>query len=57
MTEPNWAHVKYEKPDFQNISYLCSAKKKKELQSLDEVDPELLRTMEKLGISIEEQKN
>ena len=56
MTEPNWANVKYEKPDFQNISYYAAPKKKKELQSLDEVDPELLRTMEKLGISIEEQK-
>ena len=56
MTEPDWAHVKYEKPDFQNISYYAAPKKKKELQSLDEVDPELLRTMEKLGISIEEQK-
>ena len=56
MTEPNWAQVKYEKPDFQNISYYAAPKKKKELQSLDEVDPELLRTMEKLGISIEEQK-
>jgi len=56
MTEPNWAHVKYTKPDFQNISYYAAPKKKKELQSLDEVDPELLRTMEKLGISIEEQK-
>ena len=56
MKEPNWAHVKYEKPDFQNISYYAAPKKKKELQSLDEVDPELLRTMEKLGISIEEQK-
>tara|TARA_B100000927_G_C16452124_1_gene464314 strand:+ start:166 stop:1611 length:1446 start_codon:yes stop_codon:yes gene_type:complete len=56
MTEPNWAHVKYEKPDFQNISYYAAPKKKKELQSLDEVDPELLKTMEKLGISIEEQK-
>ena len=56
MTEPNWAHVKYEKPDFKNISYYAAPKKKKELQSLDEVDPELLRTMEKLGISIEEQK-
>ena len=56
MTEPNWANVKYEKPDFQNISYYAAPKKKKELQSLDEVDPELLRTMEKVGISIEEQK-
>ena len=56
MDEPNWAHVKYEKPDFQNISYYSAPKKKKELKSLDEVDPELLKTMEKLGISIEEQK-
>ena len=56
MVEPNWAHVKYEKPDFQNISYYSAPKKKKELKSLDEVDPELLKTMEKLGISIEEQK-
>ena len=56
MKEPNWAHVKYEKPDFQNISYYSAPKKKKELKSLDEVDPELLKTMEKLGISIEEQK-
>ena len=56
MSEPNWAHVKYSKPDFQNISYYSAPKKKKELQSLDEVDPELLRTMEKLGISVEEQK-
>ena len=56
MDEPNWAHVKYKKPDFQNISYYSAPKKKKELKSLDEVDPELLKTMEKLGISIEEQK-
>ena len=56
MSEPNWAHVKYKKPDFQNISYYAAPKKKKELKSLDEVDPELIRTMEKLGISIEEQK-
>jgi len=56
MSEPNWAHVKYTKPDFQNISYYAAPKNKKELKSLDEVDPELLRTMEKLGISIEEQK-
>ena len=56
MKEPDWAHVKYTKPDFQNISYYSDPKKKKELQSLDEVDPELLKTMEKLGISIEEQK-
>ena len=56
MKEPDWAHVEYEKPDFQAISYYSAPKQKKELASLDEVDPELLKTMEKLGISIEEQK-
>ncbi|MBM77473.1 MAG: Fe-S cluster assembly protein SufB [Crocinitomicaceae bacterium] len=56
MIEPDWAHVKYEKPDFQAISYYAAPKQKKELNSLDEVDPELRKTMDKLGISIEEQK-
>lgn len=56
MTEPEWAHVSYIKPDFQAISYYAAPKQKKKLDSLDEVDPELRRTMEKLGISIEEQK-
>lgn len=56
MKEPDWAHVEYEKPDFQAISYYSAPKQKKELASLDEVDPELLKTMEKLGISLEEQK-
>lgn len=55
MEEPEWANVQYEKPDFQAISYY-SAPKKKQLNSLDEVDPELLETFKKLGISIEEQK-
>ena len=56
MTEPEWAHVKYTKPDFQAISYYSAPKKKPTLQSLDEVDPELLKTMTRLGISIDEQK-
>lgn len=56
MIEPEWAHVEYTKPDFQSISYYSAPKKKVQLNSLDEVDPELLRTMEKLGISLEEQK-
>ena len=56
MTEPEWANVHYKKPDFQDISYYAAPKKKKTLDSLDEVDPELLKTFEKLGISIEEQK-
>lgn len=56
MVEPEWAHVQYKKPDFQAISYYAAPKQKKQLDSLDEVDPELRRTMEKLGISTEEQK-
>lgn len=56
MTEPEWANVTYTKPDLQAISYYAAPKKKKTLDSLDEVDPELLKTFEKLGISIDEQK-
>ena len=56
MKEPEWANVRYEKPDFQAISYYSAPKPKKELESLDEVDPELLKTFSKLGISIDEQK-
>ena len=55
MEEPEWANVHYTKPDFQAISYY-SAPKKKQVNSLDEVDPELLKTFEKLGISLDEQK-
>lgn len=55
MEEPEWANVHYKKPDFQAISYY-SAPKKKQVNSLDEVDPELLKTFEKLGISLDEQK-
>lgn len=56
MKEPNWANVKYEKPDFQAISYYSAPKNKAKYDSLDEVDPELLETFKKLGISIDEQK-
>ncbi|THF47701.1 Fe-S cluster assembly protein SufB [Flavobacterium supellecticarium] len=56
MIEPEWANVHYEKPDFQSISYYSAPKKKDKYQSLDEVDPELLETFKKLGISIDEQK-
>ncbi len=56
MYEPDWAHVKYDKPDFQAISYYSAPKPKKELKSLDEVDPELLEMYKKLGISVDEQK-
>lgn len=56
MIEPEWANIHYEKPDFQAISYYSAPKKLPKLDSLDEVDPELLETFKKLGISIEEQK-
>jgi len=56
MTEPEWANINYPKPDFQAISYYSAPKQKPQLESLDEVDPELLKTFEKLGISIDEQK-
>ncbi len=56
MTEPTWAHVNYEKPNFQEITYYAAPKPKKKLNSLDEVDPELKSMYDRLGISIEEQK-
>jgi len=56
MEEPEWAHVNYPKIDYQDIIYYAAPKQKKELQSLDEVDPDLLETFSKLGISLEEQK-
>lgn len=57
MKEPNnWAHLPYPKINFQDISYYSAPKKMPELKSLDDVDPELLKTFEKLGISLEEQK-
>lgn len=56
MVEPEWPNVTYAKPDFQAISYYSALKKKPELESLDEVDPELLETFKKLGISLDEQK-
>lgn len=57
MVEPSWAHVGYPPIDFQDISYYAAPKKKKEkLGSLDEVDPALLETFEKLGIPLSEQK-
>ena len=56
MEEPDWANVTYEKIDFQSIRYYAAPKVKPELASLDEVDPELLKTFAKLGINIEEQK-
>ena len=56
MTEPEWANVHYKKPDFQGISYYSAPNSKPKYDSLDEVDPELLATFAKLGISIDEQK-
>ena len=56
MTCPEWAHLKFSEIDYQNISYYSAPKTKKKLNSLDEVDPELLETFEKLGISLGEQK-
>ncbi len=55
MTEPRWPNVRYQPIDFQAISYFA-APKKKTVDSLDEVDPEILATYEKLGIPLEEQK-
>ncbi len=56
MEEPEWANVHYEKPKFQDIAYYSAPKKKPKLNSLDEVDPELLDTFKRLGISLDEQK-
>lgn len=56
MVEPKWPNVKYPPIDFQDIIYYSAPKKKEKLNSLDEVDPELLKTFEKLGIPLEEQK-
>ncbi|SHF06718.1 Fe-S cluster assembly protein SufB [Mariniphaga anaerophila] len=56
MKMPNWAYLKVPPIDFQDISYYA-APKKKELKSMDEVDPELLDTFNKLGIPLEEQKH
>src|SRR5262249_10390519 len=57
MQEPRWwPNVTFGRIDYQNISYYSAPKPKKQLTSLDEVDPELRRTFEKLGISLDEQK-
>ncbi|MCU7847279.1 MAG: Fe-S cluster assembly protein SufB [Candidatus Thiodiazotropha sp. (ex Lucinoma kastoroae)] len=56
MQEPNWATIRHPPIDFNGISYYSSPKKKPQLGSLDEVDPELLATYEKLGIPLDEQK-
>jgi Fe-S cluster assembly protein SufB len=56
MREPNWARVSYPRIDFQDLYYYAAPKQKKALNSLDEVDPEILRTYEKLGIPLREQE-
>lgn len=54
MEEPSWPHLKYKKPDFQDIIYYSAPKQKS--KSWDDVDPEMKKTMDKLGISMQEQK-
>lgn len=56
MNEPKWPNVKYPDIDYQNIIYFSAPKQKVKPKSLDEIDPELLETFEKLGISLQEQK-
>jgi len=56
LKEPNWAALEFPPIDYQKITYYSAPKKKKKYDSLDEVDPELIDTFEKLGISLNEQK-
>jgi Fe-S cluster assembly protein SufB len=56
MEEPKWPNVKYPPIDYQDIIYYAAPKKKKSINGLEEVDPELLKTFDKLGISLNEQK-
>jgi Fe-S cluster assembly protein SufB len=56
MREPKWAHVHHDPIDYQSISYYSAPKKEENPKSLDEVDPKLLETYDKLGIPLEEQK-
>ena len=56
MEEPTWPNVKYPPIDYQDIIYYAAPKQKEKLNSLDDIDPELKKTFDKLGISLEEQK-
>jgi Fe-S cluster assembly protein SufB len=56
MKEPNWQNVKYPPIDYQDIIYYSAPKQKKTVKSLEEIDPEIRKTYEKLGIPLEEQK-
>ncbi len=56
QVEPKWSHLKYKEPNFQDISYYAAPSNTPKYDSIDEVDPELIKTYEKLGIPLEEQK-
>ena len=56
MSEPDWANINYKKPNYQDIIYYAAPKQKKILKSLDDLDPEMKKTFDKLGISLNEQK-
>ena len=56
QAEPKWANIHYTPIDYQSIFYYSAPKRKPGLQSLEELDPEILRTYEKLGIPLDEQK-
>jgi Fe-S cluster assembly protein SufB len=56
MKSPNWANLEFKEINYNDITYYSIPKKKKQLNSLEEVDPEILKTFEKLGISLDEQK-
>ena len=56
MEEPEWANINYNKPNYQDIIYYSAPKQKPVLDSLDDLDPEMKKTFDKLGISLEEQK-
>lgn len=56
MESPNWAHLKYPEIQFQDIYYYSAPKKKQKIENLEDIDPELLATFEKLGIPLSEQK-
>ena len=56
MEEPDWANINYTKPNYQDVIYYSAPKQKPVLDSLDDLDPEMKKTFDKLGISIDEQK-
>ncbi len=56
MKEPDWANVSYKRPNYQDVIYYSAPKQRPVLDSLDDLDPEMKKTFDKLGISIDEQK-